>query len=90
MTARSAARRERRHRALCVRAILEHRPRCNERSRWSKNGLAFIESKIQGDGGIYARGSRYRNYETSVAVGALLKANKMVATKACSNGPRPF
>ena len=41
-----------------------------------KKALKFLDSKIQGDGGIYADGSRYRNYETSVAVGALLKANQ--------------
>ncbi len=61
--------------ALCVRAILEHRPR-SINDPVVKNGLSFVESKIQGDGGIYARGSLYRNYETSVAVGALVRANQ--------------
>ncbi len=61
--------------ALCVRAILEHRPQATN-DPVVKKALEFIESKFQGDGGIYANGSRYRNYETSVAVGALLKANK--------------
>ena len=60
--------------ALCVRAILEHRPRATSDPAVAK-ALKFIESKIQGDGGIYATGSLYRNYETSVAVGALIKAN---------------
>ncbi|MGI9470721.1 MAG: prenyltransferase/squalene oxidase repeat-containing protein [Rubripirellula sp.] len=60
--------------ALCVRAILEHRPAAVNDPVVAK-ALKYIESKIQGDGGIYAPGSRYRNYETSVAVGALLKAN---------------
>ena len=60
--------------AICVRAILEHRPEAVN-DPVVQNGLKFIESKIQGDGGIYARGSRYRNYETSIAVGALVKAN---------------
>ena len=60
---------------LCVRAILEHRPEAVN-DPVVQNALKFIESKIQGDGGIYAQGSRYRNYETSVAVGALLKANQ--------------
>ena len=60
--------------ALCVRAILEHRPLAVN-TPTVQQGLAYIESKIQSDGGIYADGSRYRNYETSVAVGALLKAN---------------
>jgi hypothetical protein len=61
--------------ALCVRAILEHRPQATD-DPVVKKALQYIESKIQGDGGIYARGSRYRNYETSVSVGALIKANK--------------
>ena len=61
--------------ALCVRAILEHRPAAINDPVVVK-ALSFIESQIQGDGGIYAQGSRYRNYETSVAVGALLKANR--------------
>jgi len=61
--------------ALCVRAILTHRPQATGDPVVQK-ALKYIESKIQGDGGIYATGSRYRNYETSVAVGALLKANQ--------------
>jgi squalene cyclase len=59
---------------LCVRAILEHRPQAINDPAIQK-ALQFIESNFQGDGGIYATGSLYRNYETSVAVGALLKAN---------------
>jgi hypothetical protein len=61
--------------ALCLRAILTHRPQATNDPVVSK-AIKYIESKIQGDGGIYATGSRYRNYETSVAVGALLKANR--------------
>ena len=61
--------------ALCVRAILEHRPQATGDPVIQK-ALKFIESKFQGDGGIYATGSQYRNYETSVAVGALLRANQ--------------
>ena len=61
--------------ALCVRAILEHRPEAKNDPVVVK-ALKFLDSKVQGDGGIYANGSRYRNYETSVAVGALLKANQ--------------
>ena len=61
--------------ALSVRAILEHRPQAVN-DPVVKKALQFIESKIQGDGGIYARGSLYRNYETSVSVGALIKANR--------------
>lgn len=61
--------------AICVRAILEHRPDAVN-DPVVQNALKFIDGKIQGDGGIYARGSRYRNYETSISVGALLKANR--------------
>ncbi len=61
--------------ALCVRAILEHRPQAIN-DPVVRNALKYIESKFQGDGGIYATGSLYRNYETSVAVGALIKANR--------------
>ena len=60
--------------AIVVRAILEHRPQATN-DPVIKDALDYLGSKIQGDGGIYATGSRYRNYETSVAVGALLKAN---------------
>lgn len=60
---------------LCVRAILEHRPKAVN-DPVVKKAFRYIESMIQGDGGIYAPGSRYRNYETSVAVGALIKANR--------------
>ncbi len=61
--------------AICVRAILENRPQAlNDPA--VKKAIEHIESKIQGDGGIYAQGSRYRNYETSIAVGALVKANR--------------
>ena len=61
--------------ALCVRAILEHRPQAVELPS-VKKALQFIESMIQSDGGIYNKGSKYRNYETSVAAMALIKANK--------------
>lgn len=61
--------------AICVRAILEHRPAAVN-DPVVKKALKFIESKFQGDGGIYATGSRYRNYETSISVGALIKANQ--------------
>jgi len=60
--------------ALCIRAILQHRPQATADPA-VKKALKFLDSKIQGDGGIYADGSRYRNYETSVAVGAMIKAN---------------
>ena len=60
---------------LCVRAILEAQPKAID-SPTVQSALKFIESKIQGDGGIYKKGSKYRNYETSIAVMALVKANK--------------
>ncbi|MGC6448768.1 MAG: prenyltransferase/squalene oxidase repeat-containing protein [Rubripirellula sp.] len=60
---------------LCVRAILEHRPKAIN-DPVVKNALRFLESKIQSDGGIYSKGSKHRNYETSVAVGALIRANE--------------
>ncbi|MFG0262400.1 MAG: prenyltransferase/squalene oxidase repeat-containing protein [Novipirellula sp. JB048] len=61
--------------ALCVNAILQHRPQAIDDPGIQK-ALAYIESKFQGDGGIYVTGSMYRNYETSVAVGALVRANR--------------
>ena len=60
---------------LCVRAILEHRPQAIN-DPVVKRALKFLESKIQSDGGIYTQGSKHRNYETSVAVGAMIRANQ--------------
>lgn len=60
---------------LCVSAILRHRPEAiNDPA--VKQALAFIESNIRGDGGIHAEGSLYKNYETCVAVDALIQANR--------------
>jgi squalene-hopene/tetraprenyl-beta-curcumene cyclase len=61
--------------ALCVRAILQNRPQAIN-DPVIKKALNYIESKVQSDGGIYETGSSYRNYETSIAVGALIKANR--------------
>ncbi|TWT52428.1 hypothetical protein Pla22_00520 [Rubripirellula amarantea] len=61
--------------ALCVKAILENRRKAIDDPA-VKKALAYIETKFQTDGGIYEKGSRYRNYETSVAVGALVRANR--------------
>ena len=61
---------------LCIRAILEHRPSAATTDPVVKKGIEFIEGKIQPDGGIYAIGSKYRNYETSTAVLALIAANR--------------
>ena len=60
--------------ALCVRAFLEHHPQATG-DPLVINGLKYIEQRVQSDGGIYETGSRYRNYETSIAVGALIQAN---------------
>ncbi|MCO8122993.1 hypothetical protein NHH03_14690 [Stieleria sp. TO1_6] len=60
---------------LCVRAILEHRP-TDVNSPSIKKAIAVILENVQPDGGIYAKGSTHRNYETSVAVGALVAANQ--------------
>lgn len=38
-------------------------------------GLKFIESCIQPDGGIYSKGSPFKNYETALAVLTLTEAN---------------
>jgi squalene-hopene/tetraprenyl-beta-curcumene cyclase len=38
--------------------------------------LKFLESNVRPDGGIYAENSRHKNYETSIAVVCLAKANK--------------
>ncbi len=38
--------------------------------------LAFLETQIQEDGGIYQKGSRYRNYETCLAMLCFSEANR--------------
>jgi squalene-hopene/tetraprenyl-beta-curcumene cyclase len=38
-------------------------------------GLKYLEGFVQEDGGIYAPGSRYRNYETSLAILCFSEAN---------------
>ena len=60
---------------LCVRAILEHRP-SEVDSPAVKKALEYILNNVRPSGGIHATGSKWRNYETSVAVGALVKANR--------------
>ena len=57
--------------ALCVRAVLEHRPAAKNLP-FIKKAIKYIESNVRGDGGIYSEGSSHRNYETCVAVGALV------------------
>ncbi|HEX6962888.1 MAG TPA: prenyltransferase/squalene oxidase repeat-containing protein, partial [Lacipirellula sp.] len=38
--------------------------------------LKYVESHVQPDGGIYAKGSKYKNYETSLAIRAFAAANE--------------
>ncbi len=38
--------------------------------------LKYVESHVKPDGGIYAEGSKYRNYETSLAIRCFAAANK--------------
>jgi len=52
--------------SLCLSALLANDVAVgDERIR---KGLAFVESHVQPDGGIYKKGSNLRNYETSVAI----------------------
>jgi squalene-hopene/tetraprenyl-beta-curcumene cyclase len=37
--------------------------------------LKYLESHVRSDGGIYAEGSKYKNYETSIAMRAFAAAN---------------
>ncbi len=60
---------------LCVRAILEHRP-TDVQTPAVKKAISVLLKNARGDGGVYSKGSKHRNYETSVAVGALVKANQ--------------
>ena len=61
--------------SLCVAAILKHRPEA-KRDPVIAKAISFIESNFRGDGGIYAEGSKYKNYETCIATAALLEANE--------------
>ena len=59
--------------ALCVSAILDN-GRSVEDPVVAK-GLKYLEKHVHKDGGIYQDGSKYRNYETSIAVLCFVKAN---------------
>lgn len=61
---------------LCVRAILEHRPAALQADPVVQDAVKYVEKMVQPDGGIYAVGSKHRNYETSTSVLALVAANK--------------
>jgi len=60
--------------SLCVAAILKNRPEMKN-DPVIKKAIAFIESNVRGDGGVYAEGSKYKNYETCIATSALVEAN---------------
>ncbi|QDS92004.1 hypothetical protein FF011L_07400 [Roseimaritima multifibrata] len=60
--------------ALCVSAILENRPHAISDPAVVK-GLEFLKQNVRKDGGIYAAGSKHRNYETCVAVQTFKLAN---------------
>ena len=58
--------------SLCLSALLANDVAVgDERIR---KGLAFVESHVQPDGGIYKKGSNLRNYETSVAIMCFVRA----------------
>lgn len=52
--------------SLCLSALLENNVPVSD-ARIQK-GIAYVKSMVQPDGGIYAKGSTLRNYETSIAV----------------------
>src|SRR6056297_3383536 len=60
---------------LCVSAILENRPQAIN-DPVVVDALAFLETQVRPDGGIYSAGSQHRNYETCVAVQAFDTANR--------------
>ncbi len=60
---------------LVVASILQNDASLTNDARIKKS-LAFLESHIKPDGGVYAPDSRYRNYETAVSLLAFKAANK--------------
>jgi squalene-hopene/tetraprenyl-beta-curcumene cyclase len=61
--------------SLCIAAILAHRPEAVQDPA-VQQALDFLQSNIRPDGGIYAVGSSHKNYETCLAIHALVKANR--------------
>ncbi len=61
--------------SLCIAAILTHRPNAVSDPA-VKQAIAFLTDNIREDGGIYSDGSTHRNYETCLAIAALVKANR--------------
>jgi len=60
--------------AICTLSLLEHGR--TPLDPVVQKGLAVIEKNVRADGGIYVEGTRHRNYETSLCVLALSKANQ--------------
>lgn len=58
--------------SLCLSALLANDVAVGDER--IQKGLAFIETHIQPDGGIYKTGSTLRNYETSVAIMCFVRA----------------
>ena len=58
--------------SLCLSALLANDVAVSDER--VQKGLAFVESHIQPDGGIYKKGSNLRNYETSVAIMCFVRA----------------
>ena len=58
--------------SLCLSALLANDVAVSDER--IEKGLAFVESHIQQDGGIYKTGSNLRNYETSVAIMCFVRA----------------
>ena len=69
--------------SLCLSALLANDvPVTDERIQ---KGLAFVESHIQPDGGIYKDGSNLRNYETSVAIMCFVRARDAIKKTSVAN-----
>ncbi|WP_153557748.1 prenyltransferase/squalene oxidase repeat-containing protein [Roseimaritima sediminicola] len=61
--------------ALCVSAILKNRPQAIS-DPVVRKAMDYLEKHRHSDGGIYAPGSKHRNYETAVAVTAFRLTNQ--------------
>jgi squalene-hopene/tetraprenyl-beta-curcumene cyclase len=60
--------------SLCLSALLENNVPVSD-ARIQK-GLAYVKTMVQPDGGIYAKGSTLKNYETSIAVMCFARVKK--------------
>ena len=65
--------------SLCLSALLANDVAVGDER--IQKGLAFVESHIQPDGGIYKDGSTLKNYETSVAIMCLVRARDAYKAK---------